>query len=436
MEERGRVSNGRYDRVRIGSGAGTEWSNRWTVLDRTGNDVEISDDETRMEGRVDRLDSGEGVNGAGRGDGGAIGRTRVETAIDGTAHGQMRDGRSNEDVGGGTDAERMDEGVTVRKRNLQDRSPGQHEDVRINRPRLDEFDVGKMCEEIDRKMRRGMAELIESAPEEFKDRLKTGLELLLDGMKNVMNGTSDCVAEERRSREAESMRVEEKMDRMTEKIEDMKRFNDNVADDRIQEKIRRSEKEMESKVRHAGSCLKLLDIDFGKKTDDRLWMVRSVIAWMRDDVRDQEVGSFDRIMRRTRVQILGRETMQGRGGGGNTVFTVPVLLECVNKVDAADLDAILRNAGYFSTFHWPSEIMEFIREARKEVRKLGFEENSHFVRIRPEERGGEIQIRADDKEKNGGRWTVKAFWQCPPMERHMWDLLNDIFVPRIVGRSR
>jgi hypothetical protein len=320
VEERGRVSNGRYDRVRIGSGAGMEWNNRWTVLDRTGNDVEISEDEIRIDGRRDRLDSEEGTSDAGRGIGEQLGRTRAETEREGTVHGHRTDGRNIDDGRGGTEAERMDEGVTVRKRNLQERSPGQHEEVRNNRPRLDEFDVGKMCEEIDRKMRRGMADLIESAPEEFKDRLKTGLELLLDGMKNVMNGTSDCVAEERRSREAENMRVEEKLDRMTEKLVDMKRFNDNVADDRIREKIRRSEQEMESKVRNAGSCLKLLDIDFGKKTDDRLWMVRSVIGWMRDDVREQEVGNFDRIMRRTRVQILGRETMQGRGGGEHRFY--------------------------------------------------------------------------------------------------------------------
>jgi hypothetical protein len=400
-EERGRVSNGRYDRVRIGSGAGLEWSNRWTVLDRTGNDVEISDDEARKDRRGDRESTEEEKGGDGGGEGGAVGTSKKEQGTDGRerTHGMTRDGRNLGDERRETETDRMDEGVTVRKRNLQDRSPGQHEDVRTNRPRLDEFDVGKMCEEIDRKMRRGMAEIIEGTPEDFKDKLKTGLEVLLEGMKNVMNGTSDCVAEERRSREAEGMRVEEKIERMEERISDMKRFNDNVADDRIQDKIRRSEKDMEKKVRHAGSCLKLLDIDFGKKTDDRLWMVRSVITWMRDDVGEQEAGSFDRIMRRTRVQILGRETMQGRGGGGKNIFTVPVLLECVNKIDAADLDSILRNAGYFSTFHWPSEIMDFVREARKEVRKMGFEEKSHFVRIRPEERGGEIQIRADVKEK-------------------------------------
>jgi hypothetical protein len=53
-------------------------------------------------------------------------------------------------------------------------------------------------------------------------------------------------------------------------------------------------------------------------TDDRLWMVRSVIRWLRDDIHLQNADRYERIMRRTRVQILGRGTaaVSGRGGGG------------------------------------------------------------------------------------------------------------------------
>jgi hypothetical protein len=322
----------------------------------------------------------------------------------------------------------------MRKRNLEERSPGQHDNVRTNRPRLDEFDVGNICEEIDKKMRKGMAGLIEMAPEDFRDKLRAGLETLLEGMKGVMNGTSDCVAEERRSREAEGIRVEERMERLEEKVKDMKRTADNIADEQIHVNIRRAEKEMERKVVHSGKCLKLLDIDFGKATEDRLWIVRSVIGWMKEDVHQNDVGAYERLMRRTRVQILGRGTVPGRGGGGKTIFTVPVLLECQSKSDALELDGILKGAGYFSTFHWPSQMMDFVKEAREEVKKIGYGEGTHFIRIRPEERNGEVQIRADVKEKNGGKWQAKAFWQCPPVEKSMWGMLNGLFTPRVVGR--
>jgi hypothetical protein len=214
----------------------------------------------------------------------------------------------------------------------------------------------------------------------------------------------------------------------------MKRSADNIADEQVHVSIRRAEQEMEKKVQHSGKCLKLLDIDFGKVTEDRMWMVRSIITWMKDDVHQNDVGSYERVMRRTRVQILGRGTVPGRGSGGKTIYTVPVLLECQSKNDAMELDGILKGAGYFSTFHWPTEMMEFVKEAREEIKKIGYGEGTHFIRIRPEERNGETQIRADVKEKNGGKWQVKAFWQCPPIEKRMWGMLNGLFTPRLVGR--
>jgi hypothetical protein len=42
VEVRRRISNGRYDRVRAGSGAGSEWNNRWQVLDQTGEENDTS----------------------------------------------------------------------------------------------------------------------------------------------------------------------------------------------------------------------------------------------------------------------------------------------------------------------------------------------------------------------------------------------------------
>ncbi len=118
---------------------------------------------------------------------------------------------------------------------------------------------------------------------------------------------------------------------------------------------------------------------------------------------------------------------------GRTVYTVPVLLECQNKGDAGELDLILKRAGYFSAFHWPQEMVGFVEGVRDEMRKMGYRENSHYIRVRPEERGGGVQIRADVKEKNGGRWLAKAVWQRPPLNRELWECLNGIFVPKLIG---
>jgi hypothetical protein len=102
-------------------------------------------------------------------------------------------------------------------------------------------------------------------------------------------------------------------------------------------------------------------------------------------------------------------------------------------MDAGDLDVILRRAGYFSAFHWPQEMVSFVEGVREEVRKMGYRESSHYIRVRPEERGGGIQIRADVKEKNGGRFVPKAVWQCPPLNKDYWEFLSGIFEPKIIG---
>ncbi len=156
------------------------------------------------------------------------------------------------------------------------------------------------------------------------------------------------------------------------------------------------------------------------------------MSTMRADVYPEDRQLHEKIMRRTRVVIMGRRTSATTYKERN-VYTVPVLLECQTKVDAGDLDAILRRAGYFSAFHWPQEILEFVGGVREEVRKMGFKDQTHFVRIRPEEKGRCMQIRADVKEKNGGRFQAKAVWQCPPLNQQLWEEIEGLYEPRMLG---
>ena len=55
---------------------------------------------------------------------------------------------------------------------------------------------------------------------------------------------------------------------------------------------------------------------------------------------------------------------------------------CKDRNDKWDLEGIIRRAGYYPSFHWPQEILEFVKEARKEIVKLGFSEEVHYIRIR------------------------------------------------------
>jgi hypothetical protein len=237
---------------------------------------------------------------------------------------------------------------------------------------------------------------------------------------------------ERRKREAGEMNVEDKLDKIEDKIKDIQRKNDNVMTANIQDKVKASVKDMEKKVEGSMRTLKLTDIDFGEITQDRTRMVRIVTNRLRNDVHPEDKPHMDRILRRTRIQILGRGTEQRRDRS-RTINTVPVLLECQDRTDAWDLDSILRQAGYFSAFHWPKEAMGFVTGIREDVRKNGCGEQDYYVKVRPEERGGEIRIRADVKEKNGGRWQMKAIWNCPPLNKDFVDLCEDLYTPVVVG---
>jgi hypothetical protein len=399
------VTSGRYSKV------GNAWNtgNRWEVLD----------------------------NGNGNGKEDGHGRTGGKE-VAGSSH--DRTGRSmsveiEEDGQEGARGNGNSIGEAGKKRNLEERSPGVHDGQRVNRKRLNEFEMGEVFEEIVKRMNRDLSNLMEKATEGFKNELKEGLEIMMEGMKDIMNGVSDGVAGERKAREAEEMRTEDKLEKIVDEIKEIKNINDGMVNDRMEQKIRASEKEMEEKLRVASCSLKILDFDFGEATDDRGWMVRTVLNYLKSDVHPEDKFTFDKIMRKTRIVILGRKT-SASSYRGKTVHTVPILLECQNKAEAFDLDSMLRQAGYFSTFHWPQEMVEFVNGVRNEVRKMGFSDQTHYIRVRPEERGGNVQIRADIKEKKGGRFVPKAVWICPPANRQLWERINGLYEPRLLGGGK
>jgi hypothetical protein len=133
------------------------------------------------------------------------------------------------------------------------------------------------------------------------------------------------------------------------------------------------------------------------------------------------------------VVVLGKRT-EKRQEDGRTVYTVPILFECQDRKDAHELDWMLREAGYYPTFHWPSEAMEFIMKIRGEVKKFGNTGQESYIRIRPEERDGRILLRADAKPKVGGKYVMKGIWGCPPLNCMLWEGVVGLYTPQVVGR--
>jgi len=299
---------------------------------------------------------------------------------------------------------------------------------------MSEFQIGEVFRLIDEKMTQAMEEVIGRDPDEVMQKVKAGMEVILDGVRQVMSAVSDSVMNERYDKRLENVEVMDRFNKVDEEVKSLSRTAEYWKETESVAKVKESEKEMEEKVKAASCSLKLLDLDFGYVTEDKREMVRQVVNMFRGDIPPTERNSYDRIMRKTRVAILGKKTEVRRDKDRNrSIHTVPVLLECQNKSDRDELEYMLRKAGYFPTFHWPTEMLEFIGGVREEMRKNGYAE-SYFVRIRPEERNGQMQIRADVKLKNGGRFQPKAFWKCPPLQREFWPMIEGLYSPRWAGQ--
>ena len=77
------------------------------------------------------------------------------------------------------------------------------------------------------------------------------------------------------------------------------------------------------------------------------------ISLMREDVRPPDRKRLDILLRRTRVVVLGKEADLRFIGKDSLVgvYTVPLLLECRSEVEKEELEVIMRNGGFHSTYH-------------------------------------------------------------------------------------
>ena len=335
------------------------------------------------------------------------------------------------------------------KRTADQRSPNTDEE-RINRPRLDESENGVRFEKISRKMEDevkkivgGLRAIDGGEDKEIIRYVIQGLNTMVRAVVDTMNEMGDAVAEERKAKEEDKRDMDERMKKMEvevaeerkakeedkrdleerlKKMEVMVKNNEVRAEadrnEREMERRKESVREMEDKLKVAGRQIKLLDMDFGRVMTNRKEMVDRVLDNFKEDVKLKDRKRMDSLMRRTRVIVLGKETAAVMVRG-KKVFTVPVLLECRNEEDKGELYEILREAEYFGTYHWPMEMMDFVKTVRENVRRMGYNEDRQYIRIRPEERDGRIQLRADVKDKNGGRFWVVATWGIPPLDKQL-----------------
>ena len=325
---------------------------------------------------------------------------------------------------------------TAKKRTVDERSP--QTDSRTSRIRMDEFVVGVKFTEIAKGMRLEVDKLIQTVDspdlmlEGLKTAVKLGLEAMVGHVEAVMSGVSDMESQDRRQREADAMRVEDRLVKLADKLKEVDNCCDSLVKARVQQRNAESKREMEGKLVTSMSQTKIMDISFGRQMEDKGEIARLAVQIVWEDVRQNETGWYDEIMRRSRVTVLGKGTVRKDSDNG-VYYTVPVLVSCKDRNDKWDLEGIVRRAGYFPSFHWPQEILEFVKEARQEVVRLGYSEESHYIRIRPEMYEGKVQLRGDVKPKSGGSFRAKAVWAAPPACKDFWAHVPNLTKPRIIG---
>ncbi len=318
------------------------------------------------------------------------------------------------------------------KRTIDKRSPEQ-EVLRNTRPRMNEFDAGYIFEEVENRLVRGIDEAVAAVPAELREAMANSMQALKVAVAGIMNGLSEGIKQTRLAREAMEMRLEDRMERMEKKVEELGGACDSLTKTRLKARTKESIKEMESKVREAQCALKLLDVDIERVTEDRREMVRKTITKVRSFCAEDDKRAYDVIIRRTRVVIMGKTTSR-RMRDMDEEFSVPTLFQCRDRRDAEDLDSIMRTAGYFPSFHWPREMMEFVNGVREEVKGRGTDDRSNYIRVRPEVRDGALMVKVEVKPKVGtGRFSLKGLWPLPPLNRVLWDDIQDIFRPKYSG---
>jgi hypothetical protein len=278
----------------------------------------------------------------------------------------------------------------------------------------------------------------------MKSIIRNGMENLVKAVEGVLLGLSEELDKERKDREAKERERDKKLEIVGEKIETTEEIIQGLqrkldeaevsqqADREGMEKVgeamvrgrkfcrlRDSVRTMEGQVEESACKLKVLGVKLEKETGDRKEIVRMAVEKFKQDVRKENQGKFQDIMSRTRVVVLGKGTTKMEEEGK---WSVPILLCCQGRGEKDEIERMLKSAGYTTLFYWPDSMVSFVRGAREELQRKGFEERKFDVKIRPERKDGRLVIRADVRTKDRGVFRPEVYWRVPGDRKLMEEL--------------
>jgi len=202
--------------------------------------------------------------------------------------------------------------------------------------------------------------------------------------------------------------------------------------------VKTSCKDMEQKVKVAVTQFKVLDLDMGTGHKDRRELTEAARKALNDKVRTDLRTDFNDRIRRAVVTVLARQTTMRRKDNKD-IWTAPVLVQIEDRETRWGAEDALRKSNVHPTFHWPREMMEDVKEYRKKIQDMGYGEDSHYIRIRPEERDNTWRIKAEVKRKDSqDRFKAVANFAIPPLDSGIRELGQDWYKPTwtLVVRNR
>jgi hypothetical protein len=271
------------------------------------------------------------------------------------------------------------------------------------------------------------------------------LELIVKGKEGDSKASEEQVSErmrkieEREKAEEEERKekdrvVDEKMRLLEEGLEKERKDREKVEKEWMEKErtkeVRESEKEMERRVRQSMEQLKILNLRFRKKSEEKGELLKELENIVLGKLEEKDRKEGERILRRSKVFILGKGTEE-KILEGERIWTAPVLIHCGSKMEKERLEMLLRSSGVRSSFHWPKEMVEFVSSLRERVERMGYRKEEFFVKVRPAVLGGLLQLRAEVRrvEKRGGRFERVACWSCPPADRRLWGSAESRLMP-------
>jgi len=155
---------------------------------------------------------------------------------------------------------------------------------------------------------------------------------------------------------------------------------------------------------------------------------------IRRRVRSDQKDEWDKLASGVDViPLVKKSTKQN----GSDKFTAPLLFTVQERNKKWRMEDILRGSKVYPGFHWPQEMMNVLKGYKGVLKDNGVNEDTTYIRIRPQERDGRIRIKADVKPKEGnGRFTVKATWDAPPWDAEIRKVAKDHMKPNWASGPR